>query len=62
MTKAQRYYRRRKNALRVEAIEWQMNFENQVYSWGDIADWGDYFYTYGKRYGLLREFRENAII
>ena len=31
-------------------------------SWGEVAEIGAYFETYGKRYGLLKEFRENAII
>ena len=30
--------------------------------WSDIVYWCDYFRYWGKRFGLLREFRENAII
>lgn len=30
-------------------------------SYGEYAMWGDYFTTQGRRYGLLTEFRENAI-
>ena len=30
-------------------------------SWGEEAILGDFFERYGKRFGLLREFRENGI-
>ena len=33
-----------------------------AYSWDDLASWGDFFTETGKRFGLLREFRENGII
>jgi hypothetical protein len=55
-------YQENKEKARQEAIEWQRDFEKQNYSWGDLAIWGDYFYNKGKRYGLLKEFRENAIL
>ena len=61
--KQKKYYRYRQAKLREEAIEWQFTFsEGAVMYWSDIAEWGDYFAKYGKRFGLLREFRENAII
>ena len=31
-------------------------------SWGELAIFGDFFEKYGKRYGLLTEFRENGIL
>lgn len=55
-------YQERKERAREIAIEWQLNFGNNNYSWSELAAWGDYFSTLGKRFGLLREFRENAII
>ena len=55
-------YQKRKNAARQKAIEWQHDFENHNYSYGELADWGDYFAKLGKRYGLTKEFRENGII
>lgn len=55
-------YAERKEEARNKAIDWQNDFENQNYSYGDLAEWGDYFYRLGKRYGLLTEFRENGII
>lgn len=45
-----------------EAIEWQHDFENHNYSWGELAEWDAYFEKLGRRYGLLTEFRENGII
>lgn len=54
-------YMEKKNQIRNEAIDWQHNFPDQDYSWQDIAEWQDYFYRKGKRYGLLTEFRENGI-
>ena len=56
------YYQRRKEQIRQEAIDWSLDFNNHNYSWGELADWQDYFTKYGKRYGLLNEFRNEAII
>ena len=50
-----------KARVRQEAIDWQLDFNNNNYSWGELAYWGDYFYKLGKRYGLLKEFKENGI-
>ena len=55
-----KYYEKKAQA-RQEAIEWQLDFANHNYSWGEVAYWGDHFYKLGKRYGLLKEFRENGI-
>ena len=54
-------YQKQKERVRNEAIEWQYDFCNHDYSWGELAYFEDYFYTMGKRYGLLTEFRENGI-
>jgi hypothetical protein len=55
-------YRERKERARQEAIDWQLDFANHNYSWYDLMIYGDYFYKLGKRYGLLKEFKENGII
>lgn len=44
-----------------KAIDWQLDFNNHNYSWSELAEWGNYFYKLGKRYGLLKEFKENGI-
>lgn len=63
MSKYKRYYQKRQNQLREQAIEWQMKFsDGEVMYWSDIVEAGDYFRYWGKRFGLLREFRENAIL
>lgn len=55
-------YYEKKAEIREQAIMWQLDFNNHNYSWLELANFGDYFYKQGKRYGLLREFRENGII
>lgn len=55
-------YKQQQEELRQEAIEWQSDFGNHNYSYGDLVYWGNYFEKQGKRYGLLKEFRENGII
>lgn len=55
-------YQELKEKARQEAIEWQSDFGNHNYSWGELAEWGSYFEKKAKRYGLVKEFRENCII
>jgi len=54
-------YAERKERAREKAIDWQLNESNKPMSWGEVAEWSNYFEKLGRRYGLLREFRENAI-
>ena len=51
-----------KQRARDKAIMWQSMFGENSYSWGELLRFSDYFTKVGKRYGLLREFRENGII
>ncbi len=51
-----------KGKARQKAIDWQLDFGNHSYSWGDLYYWGNYFEKLAKRYGLTKEFRENGII
>lgn len=62
MTRGQKYYRRAKARLRDEAIEFQFMVIEENIPWWDAADYSAYFEERGRRFGLLREFRENAII
>lgn len=50
-----------KKILRCFAIEWSLFFNEYQYSYEELAFYSDFFTTYGKKYGLLREFKENAI-
>ena len=54
-------YQQGKERARDCTIEWQLDFENHNYSYGELAEFGEYFHRLGKRYGLLREFHENGI-
>ena len=53
------YYEKRKTEVRAEAIEY--SYSEEELSYGELADKQDYFRRLGKRYGLLREFKENGI-
>lgn len=55
------YYQKRKEELREEAIEWQASLSAWCPSYGELAYCYEYFEKLGRRYGLLREFRENGI-
>lgn len=53
-------YADRKEFVRDMAINYSNNQACGL-SWGEVAMISDMFYTLGKRYGLLKEFKENAI-
>lgn len=55
-------YAQKKEAARAEAQEWQARQFALVMSWEECAEASAHFERLGRRYGLLREFRENAII
>lgn len=55
-------YQMRKESIRDEAITFCESFsEGRAWSYGELADRQAYFEQQGRRYGLLREFRENGI-
>ena len=55
-------YQTRKAAAREAAIAWQgITAEGEDLSYADICTAGEMFRKLGRKYGLLREFRENAI-
>ena len=54
-------YQEKKERVREKAIQWQLDFDNN-YSYSDLAAFGHHFENLGKRYGLIREFKENGII
>lgn len=53
-------YRERKNSLKEIAVEFSHNAICGL-SYEELSHIQNFFETMGKRYGLLREFRENAI-
>lgn len=55
-------YQEMKEKVRERAIMWQNDFSENVMTWGECAAWQEYFNRLGRKYGLIREFRENGII
>ncbi len=56
-----RYTRAKENA-RQKAMDWQTDYYNNNYSYGELIAFAEYFTRLAKRYGLMTEFRENGII
>ena len=54
-------YTERKENLRDLAIEYSNNVGETCLSYGELADIGNFFEKNGKRYRLLKEFKENGI-
>lgn len=58
-----RNYQERKNDLQEKAIEWSNSVgQYPKWSYGEFAIIQGFFETNGRRYGLIREFRENGIL
>lgn len=55
-------YRKSQERARDKAVEWQLDSGDQNYSYGELVYWQNYFTRLAKRYGLVKEFRENGII
>ena len=55
-------HQRTKENARNKAVQWQNDFCNHNYSYGELAYWQSYFERLAKRTGLVKEFRENGII
>ena len=56
-----RTYQERRADLEEKAIIWSNAGAAAAWSYGELAEIEDFFRTNGKRYGLLKEFEENAI-
>ena len=54
-------YQERKNDLYEKALTWCNAERVACWSYGELAEIESFFRTNGKRYGLLKEFEENAI-
>lgn len=55
-------YQKNKARARQTAQAWQLAQADTVTTWGELAEASAYFENLGKRYGLIKEFRENGII
>ncbi len=54
-------YNEKKENARNNAINYQLNFSNLNWSYLELNMIESYFQKVGKKYGLLKEFKENAI-
>lgn len=54
-------YKAKKEMARQEAIDWQKDVANHNYSYGELVEFEEHFEKLGRKYGLLKEFRENGI-
>ena len=55
-------YAQRKAEARQKAIDWQNDYYNYNYSYGELFYFSNNFELLAKRYGLIKEFREKGII
>lgn len=55
-------YTQQKQNVRSKAIEWHYDFCNHSYSYEELAVFACYFNKLAKRFGLIKEFKENGII
>ena len=55
-------YQEKKERARQEAIDWQLAVGEMNLSYGELNDAMEHFEKKARRYGLVREFRENGII
>ena len=67
MTRYQQYYARGKEKAVQEAIDFShhsfgFDDDENAIPWEDIPAWQDHFRRVARRFGLVREFEENAII
>jgi len=51
-----------KEQAREFAIEWQDTFQNENYDYAQLVYFSGIFTKLGKKFGLLKEFKENGII
>ena len=54
-------YAEKKEAARQEAIDWMNEEAELALSWEGVTLAAEYFEKLGRRYGLLKEFRENGV-
>lgn len=55
-------YYTKKEEIRNQAIIWQIQQAGESLSYSELFEKQCYFEDMGRKYGLLREFRENGIL
>ncbi len=61
MTVCGKTYQERKNDIQNKAIEWSYTGGAANWSYSELSEIQSFFEVNGKRYGLIKEFKENAI-
>lgn len=51
-----------KGNARQRAKDWQLWASEQSLSYGELAYYSNHFEKLGRRYGLIKEFKENGIL
>ena len=60
-TTSRKTYQQAKANARLFAIDTQNIISESNFSYGEIADISDTLHAFGRRFGLVREFKENCI-
>lgn len=55
-------YNHIKEVLRSFIIEWSLLFSEYSFFQSELIEWACFFETYGKKYGLTKELKENGIL
>lgn len=55
-------YKKEKERARQMAINWQYDTAQKTMSYNELMEAAEHFEKLAKRYGLLKEFKENGII
>ena len=55
-------YAEKKESVRNAALDYQNAWQDYCFSYSELATIGAWFERMGRKYGLLKEFRKNAII
>lgn len=55
-------YQELKQKAREQAIEWQQIASNKNLYYSELAEYNKYFTKLAKKFGLIKEFKENGII
>jgi len=55
-------YKQEQERVRELAKQWQAEFTTRSHSWAEVGEDAARFERLARRYGLVREFRENGII
>lgn len=56
------YYQKKKQELRELTKDFQLQFNQENYSWWDVCEFTNWIYEQAKRFGLVRELKENGVI